>query len=289
MASESPGSNCSTTTCSRARRAGRRWRSPPAVARSPAREQTLVAATAGRRHHHHHRPLGAVLRRAGAAATRQRDRGQGRPARGDVGRRRHPGHGVGRPQLERCCGRDVRQLLGRRRLRAGLGGQDHHRGGSARGRRRHARPLLHGAVAVRLHERHEQRHPQRLAPARRRAALRARHHRRVLERGHDPDGQGAHLRPRGPLPALVRARSGVRAPLPGRVPGHPEAVAGMGGHRTVHDLLRTGRVVDAGAAHRGGERHRQRRRVRGAATGVGLRRRRRRDHRRVRAGSRTVW
>ena len=61
---------------------------------------------------------------------------------------------------------------------------------------------------------------QRLAPARRRAALRARHHRRVLERRHDPDGQGAR---RTPARTTTCARSGsVRCTaldFPGESPG----------------------------------------------------------------------
>ncbi len=100
-----------------------------------------------------------------------------------------------------------------------------------------------------------------------------RHPHRVLEHRHDHGVRDAartwrhQLRAAGPLHAPVRARPAHGAQLPGREPGHPEALAGVGGHREVHRRLRSGRRQQPDPAHLRRQRDRQRRHLRGAEAG----------------------
>ena len=138
---------------------------------------------------------------------------------------------------------------------------------------------VHRPVAARLHGQPGRRHPQRLAPARPGAAVGPRHPRRVVERRHDLRGQRDRLRTSVPLPDRLRAGRADRARVPRGVGRHPQAVAGVGGHRTVHHVLRPGSRVDSDPARRGRQRDRQRRDLRGATARARYGRRRWRDHR----------
>ena len=210
--------------------------------------------------------------RAGAAEAGRRAGRQRRPGRRDgLEDRRGDRHGLGADQRRGLLRDHVRQLLGRRRLRARLGRQgDHHLRGAQR-RHGHAGVVVRRAVAEGVHE--PWRPPARLAQARRRGDERRADPRRVVEHRHDHGVRDDGLRAAVPLHADVRARGADGAQLPRRDARHPQPVAGVGRHREVHRRLRTGRRQQPDPAHLGGQHDRQRRHVRRAQAGQGDRRR----------------
>ena len=162
-------------------------------------------------------------------------------------------------------GSHVRQLLGRRRLRAGLGGQDHHRLGRARTSGAVTpRTVLHGAVAEactntpatghapRLHYQHDDDDGRRADP------------RRVVEHRDDHDLRDDGLRTQYHYMRAFGLGQRTALHFPGENPGHPQAVADVGGHREVHGRLRAGRREQPDPAHLGRQHDRQRRCLHGA-------------------------
>ena len=208
----------------------------------------------------------ALLRRVVGAA------GPGRPGdRHGHRHRRAARDGVRADQRQRGVRDHVRQLLRRRRLRARFGRQgDHHRRRPERADGE-AEDGVRGAVAEAVH-------PARgLAPRLPRPPGRGDGRRadprRVLQHRHDHGLRDDGLRAPVPLPAGVRDGAEDGAGLPGREPGHPPPVADVGGDREVHRRLRPGCGEQPDPARLGGQRDRQRRRLRGAQAGDGRGRR----------------